>query len=386
MYDEGVMAVEDLPVIDSIDELIAEVLRHQQLGAVIAEAVGRLDVSGAWAADGHVSMAALLRDRGRLAPADAQQLVDTGRFLHGYQVVRKAATEMVWSSAQVRAFARVVTPKRAPVFDAMAESLIGIVAPLSARESRIAAADWAAKADALLGNDTLPRHRQRSLRFSRLEDGTVVGRFVLDDAGAVVFQRAIDIARTWNGDDDPRSREEANGDALVSLASFFAAHHDGAGTPRHRPHVELTRNLLDPSSSLSTEGHHLAEDDTAYLTCDCVLHRVIKAGAAILDYGRSVRSVPTPLFRAVVQRDGGCRFPGCDRPVAWCDAHHIRHWAQGGATSLGNLVLLCSHHHHVVHRQHLDVRLEPDATLHIARPGRPDLTSRPHAPPTIRAA
>jgi hypothetical protein len=48
-------------------------------------------------------------------------------------------------------------------------------------------------------------------------------------------------------------------------------------------------------------------------------------------------------------RDGGCRFPSCDRPVAWCDAHHLRHWLHGGATDLGNLLWLCRGHHHAVH-------------------------------------
>ena len=54
--------------------------------------------------------------------------------------------------------------------------------------------------------------------------------------------------------------------------------------------------------------------------------------------------VPSPC------RDGGCRFPGCTRPTGWTDAHHVVHWRHGGRTDLANLVLLCDHHHHVVHQ------------------------------------
>jgi hypothetical protein len=59
--------------------------------------------------------------------------------------------------------------------------------------------------------------------------------------------------------------------------------------------------------------------------------------------------VPAALRQAVVARDGGCRFPGCDRPHAWCDAHHIVHWADGGTTALANLVLLCRPPHRLLH-------------------------------------
>ena len=59
--------------------------------------------------------------------------------------------------------------------------------------------------------------------------------------------------------------------------------------------------------------------------------------------------VPASLRRALVVRDGGCRFDACDRPAAWTDAHHIVHWAGGGPTSLSNLVLLCRRHHRAVH-------------------------------------
>jgi len=67
----------------------------------------------------------------------------------------------------------------------------------------------------------------------------------------------------------------------------------------------------------------------------------------ILSVGRKTRTVPPALRRALDYRDRGCRFPGCGR--RYTDAHHVRHWADGGETSLSNTLLLCRHHHRLVH-------------------------------------
>jgi hypothetical protein len=87
------------------------------------------------------------------------------------------------------------------------------------------------------------------------------------------------------------------------------------------------------------------------LTCDASLMRVVLGGRSEpLDVGRRSHVVPPSLRRAVIVRDRRCRFPGCDRPHTWCDAHHVVHWADGGPTSLSNLVLLCRRHHRLIHR------------------------------------
>ena len=68
-----------------------------------------------------------------------------------------------------------------------------------------------------------------------------------------------------------------------------------------------------------------------------------------LSVGRARRTVPPAMRRALALRDKGCRFPGCDRPVEWTDAHHVQHWADDGPTELANLVLLCRRCHRRVH-------------------------------------
>jgi HNH endonuclease len=86
------------------------------------------------------------------------------------------------------------------------------------------------------------------------------------------------------------------------------------------------------------------------LACDASLMRVVMSGRSEpLDVGRRTPIVPPAMRRAVIVRDRACRFPGCDRPQAWCDAHHVTHWADGGATALPNLLLLCRRHHRMVH-------------------------------------
>jgi hypothetical protein len=123
---------------------------------------------------------------------------------------------------------------------------------------------------------------------------------------------------------------------------------------------------------------------TDMLLCDCVIHRVLRAGETILSYGRATYTVPRDLFRAVAARDGGCRFPGCDRKVSWCDAHHIHYWRHLGPTDLENLVLLCNRHHHHVHRHNLQLKLLPNADLDITLPDGTVRTSQPRGQPGRR--
>ena len=72
---------------------------------------------------------------------------------------------------------------------------------------------------------------------------------------------------------------------------------------------------------------------------------VFDDAGGVLAHGRSERCATPAQRRALAARDGGCAFPGCERPPAWTEAHHVIPWIQGGLTDLDNLVLLCRHHH-----------------------------------------
>ena len=96
------------------------------------------------------------------------------------------------------------------------------------------------------------------------------------------------------------------------------------------------------------------------LACDASLTRVVLGPASQpLDVGRRTRVVPPALRTALVARDRGCAHPGCDRPPSWTDAHHVVHWADGGATSLDNLVLLCRSHHRGIHEGRSTLARDP---------------------------
>ncbi|MCW2607965.1 MAG: putative endonuclease, partial [Frankiales bacterium] len=103
------------------------------------------------------------------------------------------------------------------------------------------------------------------------------------------------------------------------------------------------------------------------LACDADISRVVlDTNGAVLDLGRSSRTVTAPQWRALVARDRDCIVKGCRRRPAECEAHHVQHWALGGPSDLGNYALVCHLHHHQLHEggrtlQHQDGRwLTPD--------------------------
>jgi hypothetical protein len=89
-----------------------------------------------------------------------------------------------------------------------------------------------------------------------------------------------------------------------------------------------------------------------------------------LDVGRATRVVQPAQRSALAVRDGGCVFPGCDRPLAWCEAHHLRHWLDGGPTDLANLALLCRAHHRKVHEGGWQLARGPDGRFTASSPHR----------------
>jgi hypothetical protein len=133
----------------------------------------------------------------------------------------------------------------------------------------------------------------------------------------------------------------------------------GAAPSTDRAKVVVTMDLDALQERVRGVGHTstgevLSAATVRRIACDAeVIPVVLGTGAAPLDVGRSHRLVPPAIRHAAWIRDGGCTYPGCSIPPAWCDAHHVTHWANGGPTSLANTALLCGRHHTIVHQQGL---------------------------------
>lgn len=219
---------------------------------------------------------------------------------------------------------------------------------------------------------------QRKLHWHVDDDGSVVlnGRLPADVGTLVItaLESALSAreasgadtvkhvsAETSPGDDQPEQTFAARrADALGQLAESYLQHGDFElkGGDRHLLQVHISGEVLcnTPNDAFNprhqpTLNHSApASRETARrLACDCSLLPIFEsARGEPMSVGRKTRVVPTALRRALTLRDQGCVFPGCTQQH-YVDAHHVEHWADGGHTSLDNLVLLCRHHHTLVH-------------------------------------
>jgi hypothetical protein len=174
---------------------------------------------------------------------------------------------------------------------------------------------------------------------------------------------------------DDRTAGQRRADALgevCRLALHTTALPDHGGD---RAQLVVTVKF-DPLARALGSGHldtgdRLSPEAVRRLACDArILPAILDGAGQPLDLGRERRLISGALRRALVLRDGGCAFPGCDRGPTWCAGHHVIHWADGGVTNLQNAVLVCDRHHRVIHQGHWTVKIATD--------GRPEFT-----PPTF---
>ncbi len=221
------------------------------------------------------------------------------------------------------------------------------------------------------------RRERRSLRLFPQLDGMTKLVALLDPESAAVITSAIDAATSPRRGgprfvdptdaaaaqrvvDDPRTTEQLALDALIDLVDVAVrtAVPAADGThqlPRRRPDVRIlvTQHDLDARS-----GAAFIDGQTASVSIATAERHACDGGfvpilfdedAAALNLGRSQRLHSQRQRIAIAARDGGCLAPGCERPASWCEVHHIREFSRGGMTDLSDGVLLCRHHHMLVH-------------------------------------
>jgi hypothetical protein len=182
--------------------------------------------------------------------------------------------------------------------------------------------------------------------------------------------------------EQPASIGERRADALVLMADTLLANEPNArASDRFQVVVHVDAMTLrdgDGESELA-DGSPIAGETARRLACDAAIVPLLERAGRPLSVGRKTRSVPPALRRALASRDRGCRFPGCTshRTV---DAHHIEHWANGGATNLENLVQLCRHHHRLLHEGGYTVTKSGSAFV-FRRPDGRRIRAFPRKPP-----
>ncbi|WP_344779085.1 HNH endonuclease signature motif containing protein, partial [Nocardioides panacisoli] len=180
----------------------------------------------------------------------------------------------------------------------------------------------------------------------------------------------------WHDGKDPREAGARMFDALLDACTRLQATDDLPKAHGTTARILITTSYEDLKQQLHEQataadpgllpsGDTLSPAAVRRLACDAeIIPAVLGTPSQILDIGRAQRLITTAIWLALLLRDQHCAFPACTRHAIACEAHHIHHWADGGTTSLDNLVLLCRHHHTITHHTPWTVTIDP----HTRRP------------------
>jgi hypothetical protein len=335
-----------------------------------------------------------LRSRLRLSASAASTVLRFGRSLATMVDLREAAL----SGSVPSTSARTLTAVRERHRDAFGEHggvLVEAATHLSTRDLRRAVDHWEQHvAPEVVVEDVQGRFARRRMSINQTFDGMWSINGDLDpESGHVVDTTVRALADPGNlSPEDGRSAKQRRADALTEVCRFWLDHNETVVTSAGvKPHItvtvdydRLTTDLHADHRADSTgssdagpaggehrpdrgvsgvdganvlggvlpkiDGTPVTAEDVRRLACDSdIVRMVTRATSEVLDVGRSTRTIPSAIRRALEHRDRGCTWDGCDAPASWCDAHHVVHWARGGPTSLPNLRLLCRRHHRVTH-------------------------------------
>ena len=363
--------------------------------ARLLDLIRDFDTRGGWN-NGFRSCAEWLSWRVGLDLGAAREKVRVARALATLPRLAQALARGELSYAKVRALTRVATPETE-------ERLLAIGRAGTAEHVERIVRGWRRMDRKAERDEATRQHASRALYVYPAEDGTVTIRGRLSPEAGALLLKALTAAREAlyqrerahaaaaqpadvSAETPTMAQQQA--DALQLLAETALHHGIDPGTPAEHyqvvVHVDATvlEDADQPGQSVVEDGARVSAETSQRLGCDA--SRVVMehdADGRIFEVGAKTRTIPPALRRALLHRDRSCRFPGCHG--RFCQAHHIRHWAQGGPTTLSNLVLLCRRHHRAVHEEGYQVDRQPDGELRFRRPdGRviPNVPCPPEAP------
>jgi hypothetical protein len=356
------------------------------------ELVAEFDRNRGWERHGVASCAQWLSWQCGIGPIAAREKVRVARALEALPKVSNSFRRGVVSYSKVRAMTRIATPENEAALLNVAEH--GTAAHV---EKLVRKYCWVERLeDTQRANST---HVHRYLRFGYDEDGAVLLNARLPAEVGAVVRKALEAAVALAEKDATRASAESSeqepftvndsygakrADALEAIANAFLARQTddaGAVADRFQVVVHIDHALLAAAPSGAGAPHRcelegeeegseraLAAETARRLACDCSVVGIVEDDdGEPLNVGRKTRSISPALQRALKARDGGCRFPGCDR-TRFTAAHHIHHWAHGGETKLGNLVTLCTFHHRLVHERGFGLSVTDDGVFVFTRP------------------
>ena len=370
---------------------IAELSVHLDAATVrLLDLIREFDMREGWN-NGFRSCAAWLAWRVGLDMGAARERVRVARALEDLPRLKTALARGELSYAKVRALTRVARPETE-------ERLLAVGRAGTAEHVERIVRGWRRVDRKAEIEETRQRHMHRALHVYRDVDGSVVIRGRLTpEAGAVLLQAltaAGDVLRAKPPLLEPnparaetRSFEQQQADALVLVAETALHHGIDPGTPGERYQVvvhvdaEVLADADAPGQSVIEGGLRVSAETSQRIACDASrVEMRHDADGVIVEVGPRTRTIPTALRRALAFRDHACRFPGCDLPFG--QAHHIKHWAHGGPTTLSNLVLLCRRHHRAVHEEGFRIERRDDDGLQFRWPHGDVLPPVPPLPKT----
>ena len=342
-----------------IEEDFSELHRAmEQLELERLRRLAEIDQRRIYERDGHLSTASWLAGVHRLSWGAARAHVKLARALDSMPETRLAFEEGDISSSAVRLLveARTAEPE---AFERSEPQLVDAARMHTISDLHRLTSFWrqAVERDHLHDPEERLRER-RSFHASRTFLGMVrvdgdldpeTGESLLSALGAV-----LDAEARSRTDEDTRSPAQRRADALGEVCRQWLDRSERPVVGGERPHMTVTVDAEALAAQGPAELDHtgpVPSTTARRIACDAsVLRVVMNARSEPLDVGRRTPVIPPSMRRAVITRDRRCRFPGCDRPHTWCDAHHVIHWADGGSTAASNLLLLCRRHHRLIHR------------------------------------